>query len=61
MTNHHLLFSFKFLTLHRKVTQQKLEEFEEELNFFTESFNMHGPGTVGDDLEKGIHAHPLSC
>lgn len=34
--------------------------FEEELTVFTESFNTHGPGTVGDDLEKGTCA-PLSC
>lgn len=58
MTCHHSQFSFKFLTLHWKVTQQKLEEFEEELNFFTETFNMHGPGTMGDDMEKGASECP---
>uniref|UniRef100_A0A669FBB8 Dynein axonemal heavy chain 10 n=1 Tax=Oreochromis niloticus TaxID=8128 RepID=A0A669FBB8_ORENI len=25
-----------------------------ELSVFAESFNMHGPGAVGDDLEKGV-------
>lgn len=30
-----------------------MEEFKDELSIFVESFNMHGPGAVGDDLEKG--------
>uniref|UniRef100_A0A3B4UD57 Dynein axonemal heavy chain 10 n=1 Tax=Seriola dumerili TaxID=41447 RepID=A0A3B4UD57_SERDU len=35
-------------------TQEKTEEFKQELSIFAESFNMHGPGAVGDDLEKGL-------
>lgn len=30
-----------------------MEEFKDELSIFVESFNMHGPGAVGHDLEKG--------
>lgn len=33
-----------------------MEEFKDELSIFVESFNMHGPGAVGDDLEKGTFA-----
>lgn len=33
-----------------------MEEFKDELSIFVESFNMHGPGAVGDDLEKGTCA-----
>lgn len=33
-----------------------MEEFRDELSIFVESFNMHGPGAVGDDLEKGTCA-----
>ncbi|KAK9522770.1 hypothetical protein VZT92_019216 [Zoarces viviparus] len=35
-------------------TKEKIEEFKQELSIFAESFNMHGPGAVGDDLEKGL-------
>lgn len=41
------------LSLHSKVTKEKIEEFKQELSIFAESFHMHGPGAVGDDLEKG--------
>lgn len=33
--------------------KEKTDEFKQELSIFAESFNMHGPGAVGDDLEKG--------
>lgn len=33
-----------------------MEEFKDELSIFAESFNMHGPGAVGDNLEKGTRA-----
>lgn len=33
-----------------------MKEFEKELSAFIESFNMEGPGSVGDDLEKGTCA-----
>ncbi|KAM8866758.1 dynein axonemal heavy chain 10 isoform 2-T2 [Synchiropus picturatus] len=39
-----------------KTTGEKIEEFKEDVLIFTESFNMHGPGAVGDDLEKGTPA-----
>lgn len=42
--------------LHSKITKEKIEEFKQELSIFAESFNMHGPGAVGDDLEKGTCA-----
>lgn len=40
-----------------------MEEFQDELSIFVESFTMHGPGAVGDDLEKGhcVIIHSLSC
>ncbi|XP_028270606.1 dynein heavy chain 10, axonemal isoform X2 [Parambassis ranga] len=35
-------------------TTENVEEFKQELSIFAESFNMHGPGAVGDDLDKGL-------
>ncbi|XP_037633762.1 dynein heavy chain 10, axonemal [Sebastes umbrosus] len=37
-----------------QTTQVNTEEFRQELSIFAESFNMYGPGAVGDDLEKGL-------
>ncbi|KAM9858629.1 dynein axonemal heavy chain 10 [Aulostomus maculatus] len=37
-----------------ETTKEKIEEFKEELFISAESFNMHGPGAVGEDLEKGL-------
>lgn len=61
MTYRHsqVLLLISHVTLYPKVTQQKVKEFEEELNVFIESFNTDGPGTVGDDLEKGTGALPF--
>ncbi len=36
-----------------QITLNQIEEYKQELSIFAESFNMHGPGAVGDDLEKG--------
>lgn len=38
-----------------------MEEFKDELSIFAESFNMHGPGAVGDNLEKGTCAEKTGC
>uniref|UniRef100_A0A8C1QBG0 Dynein heavy chain 10, axonemal-like n=1 Tax=Cyprinus carpio TaxID=7962 RepID=A0A8C1QBG0_CYPCA len=37
-----------------EITLNQTEEYKQELSIFAESFNMHGPGAVGDDLEKGL-------
>ncbi|KAM4616801.1 dynein axonemal heavy chain 10 [Polymixia lowei] len=37
-----------------EITNKQIDEFKQELSIFTESFNMRGPGTLGDDLEKGL-------
>ncbi|XP_009299843.1 dynein axonemal heavy chain 10 [Danio rerio] len=37
-----------------EITLNQIEEYKQELFIFAESFNMHGPGAVGDDLEKGL-------
>uniref|UniRef100_A0A4W6G9Y8 Dynein axonemal heavy chain 10 n=1 Tax=Lates calcarifer TaxID=8187 RepID=A0A4W6G9Y8_LATCA len=37
-----------------QLTKDKIEAFKQELSIFAESFNMHGPGAVGDDLDKGL-------
>ncbi|XP_047187874.1 dynein axonemal heavy chain 10-like [Scophthalmus maximus] len=37
-----------------QITKEKTEEFKKEVSIFAESFDMHGPGAVGDDLEKGL-------
>ncbi|KAG7265791.1 LOW QUALITY PROTEIN: hypothetical protein CRUP_036669 [Coryphaenoides rupestris] len=37
-----------------EITKEQIEGFTQDLSIFTESFNMHGPGAVGDDLEKGM-------
>uniref|UniRef100_A0A3B3TNK4 Dynein axonemal heavy chain 10 n=1 Tax=Poecilia latipinna TaxID=48699 RepID=A0A3B3TNK4_9TELE len=36
------------------ITKNKVGEFKEELLIFAESFNRHGPGSVGDNLDKGL-------
>ncbi|CAL9696600.1 unnamed protein product [Knipowitschia caucasica] len=35
-------------------TKLKTEEFKQEVMIFAESFNMHGPGAVGDNLDRGL-------
>ena len=35
-----------------QITKDQIEGFTQDLSIFAESFNMHGPGAVGDDLEK---------
>lgn len=40
--------------LYIKTTKKMAEDFQEELSIFFESFNMHGPGAVGNDLDQGI-------
>ncbi|XP_068610937.1 dynein axonemal heavy chain 10 [Brachionichthys hirsutus] len=35
-------------------TEKKIEDFQQQVLIFAESFSMHGPGTVGDDLDKGL-------
>ncbi|CAL8251349.1 unnamed protein product [Boreogadus saida] len=37
-----------------EITKEHIQVFTQELSIFAESFNMHGPGAVGDDLEKGL-------
>ncbi|XP_067295015.1 dynein axonemal heavy chain 10 isoform X2 [Pseudorasbora parva] len=37
-----------------EITLNQIEEYKQEISIFAESFNMHGPGAVGDDLEKGL-------
>ncbi|KAK2837261.1 hypothetical protein Q5P01_014473 [Channa striata] len=37
-----------------QITKEKIEEFKQELSIFAESFHTHGPGAVGDDLDKGL-------
>ncbi|XP_061673976.1 dynein axonemal heavy chain 10-like [Syngnathoides biaculeatus] len=38
----------------KETTKRMAEEFQEELSIFVESCNMHGPGAVGNDLDKGL-------
>ncbi|TUV82046.1 Dynein heavy chain 10, axonemal [Bagarius yarrelli] len=37
-----------------KITTEQIEQFKLELAAFAERFKLHGPGAVGDDLEKGL-------
>ncbi|XP_035641685.1 dynein axonemal heavy chain 10 [Oncorhynchus keta] len=37
-----------------EITKEQIETYKQELTVFAESFNMHGPGAVGDNLEKGV-------
>ncbi|XP_027024931.2 dynein axonemal heavy chain 10 isoform X2 [Tachysurus fulvidraco] len=37
-----------------KITMEQVEQYKQEVSVFAESFNMHGPGAVGDNLEKGL-------
>lgn len=39
--------------LYSKITQGNIEDFKQELSIFAESFDMHGPGAVGNDLDQG--------
>ncbi|KAM9822155.1 dynein axonemal heavy chain 10-like isoform 2-T2 [Syngnathus typhle] len=41
-------------TSFKETTKKMAEDFQEELSIFSESFNMHGPGAVGNDLDKGL-------
>ncbi|CAG5923192.1 unnamed protein product [Menidia menidia] len=36
------------------ITEEKIKVFKQDLSIFAEGFNLHGPGAVGDDLEKGL-------
>ncbi|XP_053336632.1 dynein axonemal heavy chain 10 [Clarias gariepinus] len=37
-----------------KITLKQIEDYKQELSVFAESFSMHGPGAVGDNMEKGL-------
>ncbi|KAM4746443.1 dynein axonemal heavy chain 10 [Anableps anableps] len=37
-----------------EITKKKIEQFKQNLLIFAESFNMHGPGSVGDNLDLGL-------
>ncbi|XP_062874230.1 dynein axonemal heavy chain 10 [Trichomycterus rosablanca] len=37
-----------------EITKEQIEQYKQELSIFAESFSMHGPGAVGEDLEKGL-------
>ncbi|KAK3539191.1 hypothetical protein QTP86_029601 [Hemibagrus guttatus] len=37
-----------------KITLEQIEQCKQEVSLFAESFSMHGPGAVGDNLEKGL-------
>ncbi|XP_017580699.2 dynein heavy chain 10, axonemal [Pygocentrus nattereri] len=37
-----------------EITKEQIEQYKQELAIFAESFNMHGPGAAGDNLEKGL-------
>ncbi|KAM6964967.1 dynein axonemal heavy chain 10 [Aplochiton taeniatus] len=37
-----------------EITKEQIVEYKQALSIFSESFNMHGPGAVGDDLERGV-------
>ncbi|XP_077377243.1 dynein axonemal heavy chain 10-like [Festucalex cinctus] len=41
-------------TSFKETTKKMAEDFQEDLSIFFESFNMHGPGAVGNDLDKGL-------
>lgn len=36
-----------------QITKEQIETYKQELTVFADGFNMHGPGAVGDNLEKG--------
>ncbi|KAL0979348.1 hypothetical protein UPYG_G00183960 [Umbra pygmaea] len=36
-----------------EITNGQIREYQQELSIFAESFNMHGPGAAGANLEKG--------
>lgn len=42
-----------FIVIFLKIKMEEMEAFKQDLSIFAESFNTHGPGTVGNDLEKG--------
>ncbi|KAI5616269.1 dynein heavy chain 10, axonemal [Silurus asotus] len=37
-----------------KITMEQTEQYKQDLSIFAESFSIHGPGAVGDNLEKGL-------
>uniref|UniRef100_W5K6M6 Dynein axonemal heavy chain 10 n=1 Tax=Astyanax mexicanus TaxID=7994 RepID=W5K6M6_ASTMX len=36
-----------------EITKEQIVQYKQEVAIFAESFNMHGPGAVGDNLDKG--------
>ncbi|XP_024136867.1 dynein heavy chain 10, axonemal isoform X4 [Oryzias melastigma] len=38
-----------------KIKMEEIEAFTQDLSIFAGSFNTHGPGTVGNDLDKGLN------
>lgn len=53
-----LLFLLIYGLLPGQITMEQVEQYKQEVSVFAESFNMHGPGAVGDNLEKGTHTFP---
>ncbi|KAG9262045.1 dynein heavy chain 10, axonemal [Astyanax mexicanus] len=37
-----------------EITKEQIVQYKQEVAIFAESFNMHGPGAVGDNLDKGL-------
>uniref|UniRef100_A0A3Q2PNV9 Dynein axonemal heavy chain 10 n=1 Tax=Fundulus heteroclitus TaxID=8078 RepID=A0A3Q2PNV9_FUNHE len=44
-----------------EITKKNVEEFKQELVIFAESFNIHGPGAVGDNLDEGVLMIPYEA
>lgn len=48
------LYNFIVILLRTKTTKGMTEEFQQNLSVFVASFNVDGPGAVGEDLDQGI-------
>lgn len=67
MTNHFTalileLYDYYFLIcglISGQITMEEIEQYKQELSVFAESFSMHGPGAVGENLEKGMNTCSL--
>jgi len=44
-----------------ELTEEEIQQFLEEIAKFAEDFEMHGPGSIGDDFEEGLKKMEVKC
>jgi len=44
-----------------ELTEEEINQFLEEIAKFAEDFEIHGPGSIGDDFEEGLKKMEVKC